>query len=48
MLFVKVICTYNEILSEFNFYVRVRTYEKRVTGMQPLRAAYSANRAITS
>jgi hypothetical protein len=25
-----------EILSEFNFYVRVRTYEKRVTGMQPL------------
>jgi hypothetical protein len=26
-----------EILSEFNFYVRVRTYEKRVTGMQPLR-----------
>jgi hypothetical protein len=24
-----------EILSEFNFYVRVRTYEKRVTGMQP-------------
>jgi hypothetical protein len=24
-----------EILSEFNFYVRVRAYEKRVTGMQP-------------
>jgi hypothetical protein len=23
------------VVSEFNFYVRVRTYEKRVTGMQP-------------
>jgi hypothetical protein len=28
--------TVYEILSELNFYVRVSTYEKRVTGMQPL------------
>ena len=29
------------LLSEFNFYVRVRTYEKRVTGMQPLVLGHS-------
>jgi hypothetical protein len=28
-------CVHEFNLSEFNFYVRVRTYEKRVTGMQP-------------
>ena len=25
----------NYLKSDFNFYMRVRTYEKRVTGMQP-------------
>ena len=33
---VKFLFALYQILSEFNFYVRVRTYENRVTGMQPL------------